>query len=343
MPGASTGTNIIVTPTVTTTYSVTGTNTMGCQGSNTVSITVFVNPTVTAAASATTICSGLSTTLTSNGAMTYTWLPGGATTATVVMTPTTTTTYSVIGINGVCAADTATITINVLQSPQNVTATNSGTITCLTPSVDLFGSTTSTNVVYQWSGPSSYTSAVQNPTGITTGGVYTLSVIDAVNGCITTATTAIITNTAGPTVSLTSTGTITCLSNTVNISVSSTVAAVTYTWSGPSSFTSTAASFSTSVGGVYTVSAFDPASGCTSTNTVAATTDTYVAITATIMPSTCTGTVSNNDGTIKGSNFINPTDKYELVTGATYTGSATYAPATGIPVIGTHNKTVTNS
>ncbi|MBP7808227.1 MAG: gliding motility-associated C-terminal domain-containing protein [Bacteroidia bacterium] len=334
-PGAMAGGTITVTPTVTTTYSVTGTNTMGCQGTNTVSITVFVNPTVTAAASATTICSGLSTTLTTGGALTYTWLPGNMTTSTVVVSPTITTTYSVIGVNGVCAADTATITINVLESPQNVTATNSGTLTCLTTSVDLFGSTTSTNVAYQWSGPSSYTSTTQNPTGITVGGVYTLSVIDLANGCITTATTAIITNTAGPTVSLTSTGTITCISNTVNISVSSTVAAVTYTWSGPSSFTSTATSFSTSVGGVYTVSAFDPASGCTSTNTVAATTDTFVAITATIIPATCTGTVTDNNGTILVSNFINPNDKYDFVTGPTYTGSATYATATIIPATGT--------
>ncbi len=341
-PGAIAGTSVIVNPTVTTTYSVTGTNTMGCQGTKTISITVYTNPTVTAVANPTTICSGLSTTLTSSGALTYTWLPGGMTTATTVTSPTTTTTYSVIGMNGVCPADTATVTVNVLPSPQNVTATNSGTITCLTPSVNLFGSTTSTNVIYQWAGPGSYTSSVQNPTGITSGGVYTLSVIDAVNGCITTATTAVISNTAGPTVTLTSTGTITCLSNTVSISVSSTVAAVTYTWSGPSSFTSTATSFTTSVGGVYTVSAFDPATGCTSTNTVTAVTNTYVAITATITPATCTGTVSNNNGTIMVAGFINPNDKYDLVSGASYTGSATYITATVIPVSGVLTNTLAN-
>lgn len=342
MPGSLTGSTVVVTPTVTTTYSVTGTNTMGCQGTNTTLITVFTNPTVTAAANPTTICSGLTTTLTSSGALTYTWIPGSLLGGTVVTSPTTTTTYSVIGVNGVCPADTATVTVNVLQSPQNVTASNSGTITCLTPSVDLFGSTTSTNVTYQWSGPGTYTSSLQNPTGITTGGVYTLSVIDAVNGCITTATTAVISNTAGPVVTLTSTGTITCISNTVNISVSSTVSAVTYTWTGPSSFTSTATSFSTSVGGVYTVSAFDPASGCTSTNTVAAITDTYVAITATITPATCTGTVSNNDGSIKVAGFINPNDKYDLVAGASYTGTATYPTATVIPVSGIITNTLVN-
>jgi gliding motility-associated-like protein len=341
-PGASTGSTLAVTPTVTSTYSVTGTNTMGCTGTTTVSITVYINPTVTAAASPTTLCSGLSTTLTSAGAMSYTWIPGSLPGSTVVVTPTTSTTYSVIGVNGVCPADTATISINVLPVPQNVTATNSGTITCLTPSVNLFGSTTTTNVAYQWAGPGSYTSSVQNPTGITTGGVYTLSVIDMTNGCTTTATTAIMTNTAGPTVSLTATGTINCISNTVSISASSTVAAVTYTWSGPSSFTSTATSFTTSVGGVYTVSAFDPATGCTSTNTVAAITDTYVAISATITPATCTGTVSNNDGTIMVSGFINPNDKYDLVSGATYTGSATYATATVIPVSGTITNTLVN-
>lgn len=340
-PGALSGSTTVVSPTVTTTYTVDGTNSFGCTSSAIITVSVLTNPTVTAVASSNTLCSGYSATLTSSGALSYTWIPGGLTGSTVVVTPTTTTTYSVIGVNGSCTPDTAYVTINVSPSPAGVVASSTGTITCLTTTASLTGASTSTNVGYFWNGPGSYTSNVQNPGSVTAGGVYTLSVIDLSNGCITTATTSVATNTAGPTLTLTSTGTITCLSNTVSISVTSTVSGVTYTWTGPSSFTSNATSFTVTTGGWYYVNAFDPLSGCTKLDSVAAITDTFVPVTATITPATCTGSVTNNDGTITLGNFT-ITDKYDFVAGATYTGTATYATATVIPVSGVITNTLSN-
>lgn len=340
-PGALSGSTTVVSPTVTTTYTVDGTNSFGCTSNAIITVSVLTNPTVTAVASSNTLCSGYSATLTSAGALSYTWIPGGLTGATVVVTPTTTTTYSVIGVNGSCSPDTAFVTINVSPSPAGVVASSTGTITCLTTTTSLTGASTSTNISYFWNGPASYTSNVQNPTGITAGGVYTLSVTDLSNGCITTATTSVATNTAGPTLTLTSTGTITCLSNTVSIAVTSTVSGVTYTWTGPSSFTSNATSFTVTTGGWYYVNAFDPLSGCTKLDSIAAITDTFVPVTATITPATCTGSVTNNDGTITLGNFV-ITDKYDFVAGATYTGTASYATATVIPVSGVITNTLSN-
>ena len=341
MPGSLSGSTTIVNPTVTTTYTVSGTNSFGCTSNAVLTVSVLTTPTISAAASSSTLCSGYTATLTSTGAISYTWMPGSLNGSTVTVTPTTTTTYTVYGANGGCALDTAFVTINVSASPAGVTASSTGTINCLSSTANLFGASTSTNVGYFWSGPSSYTSATQNPTGITAGGVYTLSVIDLTSGCITTATTSVATVTAGPTVTLTSTGTITCLSNTVAISITSTVSGVTYTWTGPSSFTSNATSFTVSTGGWYYVSAFDAASGCTRLDSVAVTTDTFVPVTATITPATCTGSVTNNDGTITLGNFI-ISDKYDFVAGATYTGTATYATASTVPVSGVITNTLAN-
>ncbi|HRD38710.1 MAG TPA: hypothetical protein PLC65_08765, partial [Bacteroidia bacterium] len=129
--------------------------------------------------------------------------------------------------------------------------------------------------------------------------------------------------------------------NTVTIAVTSTVSGVTYTWTGPSSFTSNATSFTVTTGGWYYVNAFDPLSGCTKLDSIAAITDTFVPVTATITPATCTGSVTNNDGTITLGNFV-ITDKYDFVAGVTYTGTASYATATVIPVSGIITNTLSN-
>jgi gliding motility-associated-like protein/uncharacterized repeat protein (TIGR01451 family) len=340
-PGAMTGSTTVVTPTITSTYTVDGINSFGCTSSATISIVVNLNPTITVSASSNTICSGYTSTLTANGATTYTWMPGSMTGGTISVTPTVSTIYTVTGENGSCAPDTRTISITVIPAPANVTANNTGTLTCLNPTVSLLGATTSTGIAYVWTGPGSYTSSLQNPTGITTGGVYTLSVIDLANGCVSTATTDVVDLKAGPSASITTSGSITCISNTIGITASSTVATASFTWTGPGSFSTTSMSFTTATAGNYTLTGFDPLSGCTSTNTFAVISFTSVPITASIVPATCTGSVSNNNGTIILFNF-GPADKFDFVAGSTYTGSATYASAIVIPAGGQITNSIAN-
>jgi hypothetical protein len=114
-PGGTTGN------TYTVTASTVGANTVVVKGGNcgygTYTVTVNATPTITAVASPTAICSGSTSTLTSSGASTYTWNPGGATTATVAVTPSVTTIYTVTGTNSLTCTNTKTVTVNVTTTP----------------------------------------------------------------------------------------------------------------------------------------------------------------------------------------------------------------------------------
>ncbi len=104
------GSSLIVTPTISTNYSVVGTNTNGCLSSNSPSISVTVNPLPTLTVSSSgSICAGQSATLMASGANTYTWLPAGAGSVTIV-NPSVTTVYTVTGQSAAGCQNTATIT-----------------------------------------------------------------------------------------------------------------------------------------------------------------------------------------------------------------------------------------
>ncbi|MBK9285966.1 MAG: T9SS type A sorting domain-containing protein [Sphingobacteriaceae bacterium] len=111
-PGAITGSATVVSPTVNTIYSVTGTGANGCSNTNTVSVNInTVN--ISSSASSATICDGSTATLTANGGTAYTWNPGSLSGATVAVTPTITTTYTAIGTgsNGCTGNSAVTITV----------------------------------------------------------------------------------------------------------------------------------------------------------------------------------------------------------------------------------------
>lgn len=96
--GAS-GPAIVVSPTASVNYTVTGMN-GSCSSSQVVNVTVNPNPTVTAVANPSLICAGQSVTLTANGATSYTFNPGGITGNPIALTPSTTTTYNIHGMDG---------------------------------------------------------------------------------------------------------------------------------------------------------------------------------------------------------------------------------------------------
>ncbi len=107
----STAQTISITPGVNGTYTVsatvTGTDVNACSNTATVSIAVNPQPTVTAVGSST-ICSGQNATLTAGGASTYVWNTT-ATTAVIVVSPTTTTSYTVTGTNSFGCSNTGTV------------------------------------------------------------------------------------------------------------------------------------------------------------------------------------------------------------------------------------------
>lgn len=152
-PGSSlsstTGSVVSATPSVTTTYTVTGT--IGtCSNDRTVTITVTPTPTVSIVSTNTLLCSsGSGATLTASGASSYTWMPGGTTGSTLPVNPSTTTTYTAYGVSaGGCIAIPATITESVITVPIPTLTASSSTV-CLTNTVTI-SANPNTGYTYNW-------------------------------------------------------------------------------------------------------------------------------------------------------------------------------------------------
>jgi hypothetical protein len=119
--GLGTGSTKTVYPATTTTYSVTGTNTLGCASLGKVVLTVYALPSVVLTANPSSITAGQSSTLTASGASTYVWSnpPGGSGT-TKVVTPGITTVYAVTGMSTKGCTNTASVA--VIVSPKSMQA-----------------------------------------------------------------------------------------------------------------------------------------------------------------------------------------------------------------------------
>ena len=165
-------------PTVTTTYTVTGTDGNNCTNTSVRTITVNTLP-VISIASPTAICSGQSATLTASGANTYSWTTG-ATSAAITVSPALTTTYSVVGTStaGCTGSLTRTVTVNALP---NVTASSNASLICSGQSATI---TATGGTTYSWNTGATNSSIVVTPTIQTT---YTVQGTDG-NGCSKTAT-----------------------------------------------------------------------------------------------------------------------------------------------------------
>ncbi len=124
-PGNLTGASVSVSPAVTTTYVVIGTDTNGCVDSANVNALINQLP-VLVTGNGSTICNGDTAVLNVNGASTYVWNPGNLSGTSVMVMPTTTTTYTVVGTDVNGCNDTAAVTITVNQNP-TVTVTAQGT------------------------------------------------------------------------------------------------------------------------------------------------------------------------------------------------------------------------
>jgi len=149
---SATTSSITVSPVSTTTYYVTG-GSMSCPGTPD-TLTLAVLPAPAAGVSGDTlICAGQSTTLTASGGSAYQWSGGSSdTTASITVSPGTTTTYFVTTGNGFCSSTPASITVIVMPPPA---VTISGpTAICPNMSATLTASGASS---YVWAGTISAT------------------------------------------------------------------------------------------------------------------------------------------------------------------------------------------
>ncbi|MBK7692627.1 MAG: hypothetical protein IPJ31_16480 [Bacteroidetes bacterium] len=109
-PGALVG-SPTVTPIVTTTYSVTGTDANGCTGTTTVDVTVNPAPVMTATATPATTCNQTVVTPSASGAATIAWT--GGVTNNVPFIANATTTYTVTGTDGIGCTGSTTVLVTV--------------------------------------------------------------------------------------------------------------------------------------------------------------------------------------------------------------------------------------
>ena len=120
----------VVSPSVNTTYYVSGTSSLGCVSTTSALANVIVNPAPVISLNSGAVCAGGSYTLVPTGANTYTYLNGSS-----VVTPVSTTNYSVMGTNLLGCVSTvpgiATVSVNALPviSASNGTVCQGGVYT----------------------------------------------------------------------------------------------------------------------------------------------------------------------------------------------------------------------
>ncbi len=164
--------SIVVSPTDTINYTVTTTDTNGCQVIDTVVVNVNPIPTITFNVTDTSdACQGTPVNITVSGGNTYYWNTGD-TTASIIANPTDTTTYSVtVSLNGCTASDS--VLVNLITPAYTLIP---DTFVCDGDSITLFADNGES---YVWSsGDSSETAAILP----TISAEYFITVTDA-NGC----------------------------------------------------------------------------------------------------------------------------------------------------------------
>jgi gliding motility-associated-like protein len=208
-------------------------------------------------ASSNPICAGTPVTLYGPpGATSYEWQPGGQTTQNITVTPSTTTTYS-LEVTGVCGSrQTLSKTISVNQLP-DLTAINNNVTVCAGQTINLSASGGNS---YQWIGPNSFSSTLQNPSisnaTAANAGTYTVTVTSAA-GCTNSAQVQVTVN-ANPTPTISGTNVI-CAGQSTTFTASS---ASSYLWN---TFATTQ-SINITNPGTYTVTVTG-SNGCTATAT----------------------------------------------------------------------------
>ncbi|MBL7931772.1 MAG: T9SS type A sorting domain-containing protein, partial [Bacteroidia bacterium] len=217
-----------VSPNLTTSYSVTGTSSLGCISASAavVELTVYPNPTISVSSG--TICEGNTFTLNPSGAASYTYSSGSST-----VSPNLTSSYSITGTSSLGCISASAAVANVTVYPAPIISVNSGTL-C---EGNTFTLVPSGAITYTYSGGSSTVS----PSATTSFSVIGIDNI----GCISlNPAVADVTVFPAPVISVNS-GTI-CSGSSFTIIPSG---AFTYTYSGNTPVVSPATTSSYSVAG----------------------------------------------------------------------------------------------
>ncbi|OJV29189.1 MAG: hypothetical protein BGO32_07805 [Bacteroidetes bacterium 37-13] len=151
----------------------------GCTDTEIITVTAQIPPSVTIVPPIPSICSGSSVTLSAAGAASYLWSTG-ATSSSIIVSPTAATTYSVKGTTNGCSS-TVSVTVNIKALPTGSISSSTNVICSGVPSSVTL--TASGGTTYQWShGLGTGATKSVSPSATTT---YTVTVTSA-NGCTAT-------------------------------------------------------------------------------------------------------------------------------------------------------------
>jgi autotransporter-associated beta strand protein len=275
-PGGSTNASITVSPGSTTTYTCTVTDgTTGCSNSG--SGTVTVNPLPSVSVNSETICAGSSamlTATTSASSPTYLWSPGGATNASITVSPASTTTYTCTvtdGTTGCANSGSGTVTVNPL--PTLITDTTNQTA-CAGSEVTWSVEASGAGLTYQWQRDgTNLLETVSNFTG-TTNATLTNSAVAAPDdvsvahgyACVISAgscsiTSSVVSLTVNPLPSVSVNSATICAGGLAMLSATTSASNPSYLWS-PGGATNASITVSPGSTTTYTCTVTDGTTGC---------------------------------------------------------------------------------
>ncbi|MDO8999852.1 MAG: gliding motility-associated C-terminal domain-containing protein [Bacteroidota bacterium] len=196
----------------------------------------------------------------STSGVTYSWSPQNVTTNTAVANTSGSYTLAITNTLSGCSS-TSVLTIAQNTTAPNISTTLPSTLTCITPSVILTGTSTTSGVTYSW-----------QPQGVTTNtsianvaGNYTLAISNTLSGCKSTSVITVTQNTVSPNISSNVSGVLTCLNTSVVLLGTSTTSGVTFTWQPQNVNTNTATAINS---GNYTLTVANPTTGCLNSTVV---------------------------------------------------------------------------
>ncbi len=275
-PGGSTITNPNAASTSVTgagTYTVTITSTAGCTNTATYTLTPSGSaPNLTAANDQTVTCSNPTISASSTDPVTYSWsgpgiVSGGATSSPTVNQSGSYTVIVTNTLNG--CTNTATINVTANTSPPGVTPGSPLALNCSTSSGTITATPGIPNVNYLWSGPGIISGGTSQTPTVNAAGTYTVTVTSTTNGCTSTATVAVTSNTTPPTAIMGAPFSLTCTTLSGNVSVTTNAGSPSYLWAGPGIVSGgTTSSPVVNASGTYSVTVTNLANGCTNTGSV---------------------------------------------------------------------------
>lgn len=201
-------------------------------------------------------------------------------------------------------------------APSVSLSANSLVLTCATTTIGVTATAAGSNLSYSWS-PSPFSGGNTTNPVFDTPGSYTVVITNTVNSCSTLANLIVTTNTVAPSVSVSPTQTLNCVTTTATLTASSSASSSNYTWAGPGiTGTSNTAAVVVNLPGTYSVVITDNTNGCNSSVVTGLVVNDIATPTATILAVSSNSTISCISPTVTLSAASTPTNvSYSWSTG----------------------------